>query len=256
MSSDGDRKNSNQLVSLASTAVGVVSPVGGLATLVVGDVLKRLLGAAAAKKFGRWLSDVAATSKYGTPERLVEVIEEHADKHWASENVMQGLRMLLDSVDPAVVPSLAALGAHYFDEERTPDRFYKRCARLLADCTQDDLVVLSRILESLAAHADEGRVEISGGEMAEGWEDVVFEFVSDPCGSERDHAQWRLEGSRTMQNVLRLLRAHDFATAAVTRDRTPMPYASTSGDLRATSRIADDQLHELLGLRRFVVVSR
>lgn len=37
---------------------------------------------------------------------------------------------------------------------------------------------------------------------------------------------------------------------------TPMPYASTSGDLRATTRNADDQLGELLELRRFVVVSR
>lgn len=76
MSSDGDRKNSDQLVPLVSTAVGVVSPAGGLATAVGGELFKRLLGGLAAKKVGRWLSDVAAASKHGTPERLVELIDE------------------------------------------------------------------------------------------------------------------------------------------------------------------------------------
>jgi hypothetical protein len=254
MSSEGERKKLETLAPLAAGAVGVVSPTGGLVTAIGGELFKRVLSRSADKKLWRWLSDVAAAQEFGSPEGVAEMIDEHVDEPWAYEGVVQGIRLVLEAVDPAVMPSLAALSADYFAEQKPPDRFYKRCARLLSDCDGNDLAVLGEVLDSLAANADEGRVEISGGEMAEGWEDVVFEFVGDPCASDLGRVSWRLEGSDTMQNVLRLLRANNFAESAVTRDQTPMPYAETSADLRATTRIADDQLQELFGMSRYVVV--
>ena len=232
-----------------------IIPGAGLASKVVGGVFKTVMEMSLERKVGRWLSDVSAAMEFGTPERLAETIHERCEEPWAYEGVVQGIRLALEAVDPAVIPSLAALSADYFASERAPDRFYRRCSRLLIDCGEGELGSLAGVLAGMEKVARaEGRIEVVGGEEAEGWQPVVFEFIADPCASDLGRVKWKMAGSSTLLSVLRLLRNHGFADGAVTRDQVPIPFSQGSAELRSTTRIADHQLAELGELQPYVVV--
>lgn len=252
---EGDRKAKRGLgAAVVGAVLDQVVPGAGTAVATGTSVVGLLLRKSIDRRFYKWLEDVAATAEFGDEAELAAELLEHADEPWVQDGVLQSLRAVLDVIDEAAIPSLTALAADYLYRKVAPDGFYKRCARVLADSNSRDLVALSGFLRGLLAVApDEGTVDARGPESGEGWTPVTLTSHPDPCASDERSCSLDLSGSRTMQQVMRRLEAHDFARPTTTQDPYRAAYESNAPLIMAT-HFGSDQIVELRRLAKYVRV--
>lgn len=247
---------SRDLAPVAAAAIDTAVPLLGTALSAASGLMGKVLRASVDKRLERWFADVAAAGEFGSYERLVEEIDEHCDEPWAHDGVVHGLRAMLDAVDEAAFRSLAALSADYFHSRKAPDAFYRRAARIFAECGAAELLALREAAGNFQPLAvEEGMIVATGGEYGEGWEPVNFTFQPDACASEHHRCHWEVEGSQAMQDVLNLLCAHRFGESTVTHDPYEAAYATGPVEPLAATRFNMAQRADVVRLLRYVIVS-
>ena len=108
--------------SLVTFAVDLVTDTVAMA----GDLLK---GA----QVGWWEAVIEATP--GRPEEAVGKIREKLTGTPGRKVVLASIKGLMDSPDDAVIPALGKLAADYIHQDRSPDGFFRSCARMLVELT-------------------------------------------------------------------------------------------------------------------------
>lgn len=126
---------------------------------------------------GRLGGEAAATERLESPD--------------ADDVVMESIRSLLNAIDDAVVPMLAALSKEYIDQGRSADRFLRGASKMFADCEKDDLDALRRVFKEVddLAMEDDKRVELIPRPFSsiEGFA-VPAAYDMDELDDRRDHA--------------------------------------------------------------------
>lgn len=163
-----------------------------------------------------------------TGAEFEELLRADAHEPYVSETVFRSIRAASDSVDPAAMKPLARLARWYSLEKRSPDRFFRDVASMLADMSKEEINELRKLLLWLRGSAPRKtyRLRHEGNKLVIMQEDKLEKIVWE-SGAE---------------DLLAILRNHDIGTAIY-------PYLSAVHLLPETTVL---DLIRVLGSRPYV----
>lgn len=144
MANDGERSDYVTEVVLAGTEVlqaadeSIKLPGVSLALNVLQGAIRRR----AAAKAEEFFTHLGVALGSGDADETARLVADQMDKPWIAESVDRGFRAMMNTVDDAIKPAIAALVAEYHFEKQTPDRDFQRVGALLSDCVRRDADLL------------------------------------------------------------------------------------------------------------------